>query len=302
MRGNFGQHTESGRWIRRGGQIVVLPAGGGGMDSPPGAALQGEVGGSARDYTVCDFIDPRIDVAAQYALAAMMKHPFERGVARGMFAALHGGRLGGIYQEDQRVPALRAQRQGTGWWTLIPAGLRSACVRGSVGEPPIVVFRRSLAKDPAGLRSALVDAWFACRIPTLGLRLPPPSGRPCDRPPPKPPVDGGGPPAGMPVIELSHVRPGWELPEGSTRPMTHQLEIRNRGTGTLAWNASNVGSWLSVSPTSGTIPPGGSSPLFVTANPAGLRRGRFEADFTITSPRAANSPQQGTAILIITPP
>jgi hypothetical protein len=135
-------------------------------------------------YTQCDFIDPRIDVDAQYALYEMLKGDSPtRKAAVGMLAAVKSGSLGGIYKEEQRVPAQYAQSMGLGWWQLIDLGGKgqpAACVskEGIVktkqpltspklnSEPPIIIFRRNL-KDRRRLGQALRQAWEACEIPDL---------------------------------------------------------------------------------------------------------------------------------------
>jgi hypothetical protein len=138
-------------------------------------------------YTVCDFIDPRIDVAAQYALFGLLaRGPAAAAAALSMLAAVRAGALGGIYQEDQRAPALRARSLGLWWWTLIPPGSGSVCVP---GVPPLISFRRSLAKNHFALGTGLLRVFPTCGLPLLPP--PPPSGRPCTRPVQTVPSTGG---------------------------------------------------------------------------------------------------------------
>ena len=175
-----------GVWYRRGGMIVVLPASSrrGSTEQEANFVAETEVGLS---YTACDFIDSRIDVSAQRALLRLVDGdaPSRRdGLA--MFAAVKGQRLAGIYQQDQKVPALRAQKLGKGWWQLIPAGAGAICVRQPTGELPLIVFQKGLASDVPRLAVALRTAWRQCGLPELAP--PPPSGRPCPpRPTPPPP-------------------------------------------------------------------------------------------------------------------
>src|SRR5215207_10593296 len=88
--------ASSGRWIREGNRIVLLP--GVGAGAAYGREEELETGGGppppAPAYTVCDFIDPRIDVAAQYALFSLLAGP-GRGAALAMLAAVRAGALGG---------------------------------------------------------------------------------------------------------------------------------------------------------------------------------------------------------------
>ena len=62
-------------------------------------------------YTVCDFIDERIDVDAQYALTILVKRGgSSRTTGLAIFTAIKTGRLAGIYQQNRGEPALLAQR------------------------------------------------------------------------------------------------------------------------------------------------------------------------------------------------
>jgi hypothetical protein len=132
---------------------------------------------STPPYTQCDFIDPRIDVDAQYALFEMLKGDIPtRTAAISMFSAVQNGSLGGIYKENQQVPAKRAQRIGKTWWTLIPSGQSAICVTLPPSEPPIIVFKKSLT-NRFQLGQALRTAWSTCGVP---IPTPfPPSGKIC---------------------------------------------------------------------------------------------------------------------------
>lgn len=64
------------------------------------------------------------------------------------------------------------------------------------------------------------------------------------------------------------------------------LLIDGKG-GQLHWTASKSGSWLSVSPTSGT----GDGYVTISVNPTGLSAGTYTGSVSITDPDAVNSPQ-----------
>jgi hypothetical protein len=101
-------------------------------------------------------IDPRIDVFAQRALLRMGGgDPAAQANAAGMLAAVKSGQLGGIYKEDERVPALRAQRLGLGWWQLIPPERGATVVWDPDSEPMLIVFRDAIRSN-----AALLDAWL----------------------------------------------------------------------------------------------------------------------------------------------
>jgi V8-like Glu-specific endopeptidase len=127
--------------------------------------MEGEVPVTA---TPAGVIDSRIDVHAQYALLRMAKgDPSAQADASAMLAAVKSGRLAGIYKEDQQVPALRAKRQGIGWWQLIPAG-RDAVVVNEAGAAPIIVFRDRVRSDASRLDPALRAAWRSLQPPAGG--------------------------------------------------------------------------------------------------------------------------------------
>jgi V8-like Glu-specific endopeptidase len=148
-----------GRWVQHGRTIVV--------DLEPGSAraldeLQEEVP-LHRALTARDVMDPRIDVPAQYALMRLSKRsPAERAAAAAMLDAVRSGRLAGIYKEDQRVPALRAQGMGRGWWQLLRLGQDATIVVDrNPAVAPILIFRNAVRSNPARLDPALLAVWAA---------------------------------------------------------------------------------------------------------------------------------------------
>jgi glucose/arabinose dehydrogenase len=73
---------------------------------------------------------------------------------------------------------------------------------------------------------------------------------------------------------------------GGPNPASQSLSVTNTGSGSLTWMAASSQPWLSVSPTSGTVP----DTFAVTAGIAGLTAGTYSATITLTSPEATNSP------------
>ncbi|HEU0302638.1 MAG TPA: hypothetical protein VFR37_24470 [Longimicrobium sp.] len=141
-----------GRWIRRGGGIVLLPA----PLSRDDGGMQSEVAVTA---TPAGVIDGRIDVHAQYALLRLSKgDPAAQGAARGLLSAVKSGALAGIYKEDQLVPAQRARRLKTSWWQVIPRGEDGDLVF-DAREAPLVVFRNALQKDAVRMDRVLRTLW-----------------------------------------------------------------------------------------------------------------------------------------------
>ncbi len=88
--------------------------------------------------------------------------------------------------------------------------------------------------------------------------------------------------------------------EGSSD--TASLAIRNTGTEALNWSApSSFAAWGSVSPTSGTIQPEGSSELTLYLNAGALALGNYNANLVITS-NAENHPNLSVPITMTVKP
>jgi hypothetical protein len=95
-----------------------------------------------------------------------------------MLGAVKSGALGGIYKEDQQVPALRAKRQGRGWWQVIPKG-EDAHLFEAPPESPLIVFRDPVRSNAARLDTALRKVW--ARLAPKSTRPPEPRGCPVSR-------------------------------------------------------------------------------------------------------------------------
>jgi len=180
--------TRSGRWFRRGRNIVLLlddktqPGDGEIYEEPTGGTIPSRKDLidprvdvdvqrallnqwiqkiSIRPY---DVIDPRIDVGAQKAILRMAKAgPRIRVDAVGMLGAVKSGYLAGIFGDDLRLAAQLAARLGTVRWKLVPAGRDAAFV--TVPESrPVIVFRESVRSVPSRLDPALRRAFSAFGI------------------------------------------------------------------------------------------------------------------------------------------
>jgi hypothetical protein len=144
-----------------------------------------------QELTQLDVMSSKIDVFAQRALFRMLRaDPESNRVARNLTYAVKLKVLGGIYKEDQKAPALRAQKMGKGWWQLIPKGANAICVKEPVGLPPMIVFRDKIRSTPSQLDQALKRAWTDCGFADLS----PPPYRPkafpqYPKPKPSPPPD-----------------------------------------------------------------------------------------------------------------
>jgi len=117
--------------------------------------------GRPRVLSYAEVRHERIDVYAQKALLRMSRDPAQQADAAGMADEVRSERLWGIFKEDEREPALRAQVQGKGWWEILPAG-ENAVLFLDPAQPetrPMIVFRDSVRSLPARLDPALRKAW-----------------------------------------------------------------------------------------------------------------------------------------------
>ncbi|MBD3217650.1 MAG: hypothetical protein GF310_05185 [candidate division Zixibacteria bacterium] len=79
-------------------------------------------------------------------------------------------------------------------------------------------------------------------------------------------------------------------------PVPDELNITNGGGSDLNWTASNLHSWLSISPASGTAP----STVSLTINSTGLGAGIYYDTITVSCPEATNTPQTAEVVLEFT--
>ena len=99
---------------------------------------------------------------------------------------------------------------------------------------------------------------------------------------------------GQPVISLDASFLSFSAQTGGANPPPHTFRVQNSGAGTLLWTATvdtlPAGSWLSVSPSSGTAP----SKVTVSVNTAGLATGTYQGAISISAQpglNVINSPQ-----------
>lgn len=156
-----------------------------------GEPLAGRPQPGAKPWTTQNVIDARIDVEAQTSLIRMFESGADAAVtASVILSAVKAGHLAGIYQQDQRAPALRAQKVGKGWWQLFdgtPSGRLAICWKEPPGSAPMMVLRRGVKSGRDTLDPALRDAWEQCGLPTAAprpyVRTLPPRPGPAGEPP-----------------------------------------------------------------------------------------------------------------------
>jgi hypothetical protein len=126
-----------------------------------------------------EVINDRIDVHAQRAIVRLSKGSFEQRVmSRFLLRGVQYGALGGIYKVDTQVPALRGQRIGKGWWTLLD-GRPAGCLKEPADEKPILIFGKSVATQPSVLDPALMTALDECGFRKLDVLVTKATTVPC---------------------------------------------------------------------------------------------------------------------------
>jgi hypothetical protein len=103
-------------------------------------------------------------------------------------------------------------------------------------------------------------------------------------------------PSGNPSLNVAPGTLSFSYPSGSTTSGTQNLSITSTGAALQITAAASGGSWLSVTPTTGSTP----ATVKVSANPTGLAAGTYNGTITITSTGAANTPQTIPVKLVIT--
>src|SRR5205807_1922029 len=103
-------------------------------------------------------------------------------------------------------------------------------------------------------------------------------------------------PSGNPSLNVAAGTLSFSYPSGSTTSGTQNLSITSTGAALQITAAASGGSWLSVTPTTGSTP----ATVKVSANPTGLAAGTYNGTITITSTGAANTPPTIPVKLVIT--
>ena len=86
--------------------------------------------------------------------------------------------------------------------------------------------------------------------------------------------------------------------QGNSSPSA--LSVTNTGSGTLVWSASPSASWLSVSPSGGSLGALGSQPVLLSVHAAGMTPGHYTATVDVSDPNALNTPQTVSIDLTVT--
>lgn len=217
-------------------------------------------------YTVCDFIDPRIDVEAQYALYEMTREGGAKYKASvEMLSCIKAGTLGGIYQEDQGAPSMKARRAGLGWYGPIISkygakvgnpSQQVVCFDDPTGEAPLLVFAKKIRGQRYILKQGLLKAWGDCKI-LHTARLVHPSGKSCTRPTPPDPIipaePGTSPYFCLSKRKLTFIVPPTDVGGNAYIP-SQKVYVAECGKGSgVRWQLSRSNSWLRCRPSTGRM-------------------------------------------------
>jgi subtilase family serine protease len=108
-------------------------------------------------------------------------------------------------------------------------------------------------------------------------------------------VGGSGGGGGQGVMTLTPTSMSFSATAGGPNPASQTGTLGNTGTASYSFTASTStqsgGNWLSVSPTSGSVPVNGQVSLTVSVNISGLSAGTYNGTVTVTSTNAQGSPQ-----------
>jgi hypothetical protein len=94
-----------------------------------------------------------------------------------------------------------------------------------------------------------------------------------------------------PTLQVSEVLLSFNARDGGANPAAQLVHVRNAGSGELFWSAVADQDWVTLLPSSGSST-GESDAVEVRVNIDGLPAGSYPGAITISSPNAANSPQQ----------
>jgi hypothetical protein len=103
-------------------------------------------------------------------------------------------------------------------------------------------------------------------------------------------------PASTPILTVSPTSLTFTAVVGGSNPASSPINVTNTGAGTLSFTARSDSSWLTISPTSGTVP----QTLQASASIAGLGIGTYTGHITITASGAQGSPATVTVTLNVT--
>lgn len=108
----------------------------------------------------------------------------------------------------------------------------------------------------------------------------------------------------VPILQLTPALLTFNGVDGGPAPQSQVVTVSNPGALPLHWGVASSTSWLSVSPSSGTVSPGDQQVLSIKVNTSTLLPGTYTAEMffsTDDADHARNSPQSVSISVTITP-
>jgi len=104
-----------------------------------------------------------------------------------------------------------------------------------------------------------------------------------------------------PSISIEPASFNFTAEQEGINPSSQTLSIRNSGSGTLTWSASNDADWLILNPASGSST-GELDNITLSVNISGMDSGHYVALAIVSAPGAINAPKAAIVNLSIKPP
>ena len=115
-----------------------------------------------------EIIRTQIDIGAQYSMMRKMSGDHaSRLEASSIMHALDTGALEAVLLPPRKAVSDRGRRMTPqqGYWTMIPKGKNSVCLKEPAGEPPMILYRENL--EASQIDAAISEAWNDCGIEPL---------------------------------------------------------------------------------------------------------------------------------------
>ncbi len=120
---------------------------------------------STCEVRTSDIIQTKIDIGAQYSMMRKMSgDETSRLEASSILHAIDTGALAAVLLPPRKAVSDRGQRMSPqrGYWTMIPKGKNSVCLKEPAGEAPMILYRENL--QPPQIDAAITKAWKDCEI------------------------------------------------------------------------------------------------------------------------------------------
>jgi hypothetical protein len=105
--------------------------------------------------------------------------------------------------------------------------------------------------------------------------------------------------APLPILSVTPASLSFTVKAGAANPSAQTVTIKNTGTGSMNWTASNKQGWLTLGTKSGTLAAGASATISVQPATAALAAGQFADTIAIAATGARNSPASVAVALAV---